>query len=332
MVICMKILEEQYKQALIEIEEKIKTSKKDKHLLNQLKIDREYIKNYLYPKLSNKSRRTDFDLGITETKDEISDMIISNQLSFSPLSGVFFINKNDKKIEKLFNDFIEEDTFGLKKVYDKIILNNWLVRVKIEKKFLGVNTFIPSIKRNFIQINKNKKLYEVTSKIHELGHAKTNIESFKLPYIYKKNSFLESYSIFLELVFADYLKNKGKQKQGYELKFLIFQSIKDITEQLYEELGEYKSVCEDEVVFKYFFEKNYKTLKGFYLALYFYFLYQSSPKETLEMINNFIKEVKLLNDNEIIKKFNINKNYFNKNNAYKLYKQLKEEKIKVKQK
>ena len=181
-----------------------------------------------------------------------------------------------------------------------------------------------------MEIRKSKKLYEYNSKIHELGHAKTNIESYRLPYIYKNNSFMESYSIFLELVFADYLKNNGKKKQGYELKKLIFQKIKDITKQLYEELDEYKNDSETKKALKYFFEINYKTLKGYYLSLYFYYLYKSNSKESLKIINSFIKEVNLLSDNDILKKFNINKNCFTNENVYKLYKELKEEKIKIK--
>lgn len=325
----VKTFEEQYKKALEEIERLI-TITKDKELLEQLKKDKEYILNYLYPKPKSDSKKIDFDLGITETKEEIGNFIFSNQLYFCPLTNISFINKDDKQIGKLFNSFIEEDVFGLKEIYDEIIKNNGLVYVKSKKNFLGINTFVPSIKRNFIEIKKGKRLYEANSKVHELGHAKTNIESYRFPYIYRDNSFMESYSIFLELVFADYLKENGKKKQGYELKFLIFQNIKDITRQLYEELDEYKNDSETKKALKYFFEINYKTLKGYYLSLYFYYLYKSNSKESLKIINSFIKEVKLLSDNDILKKFNINKNCFTNENVYKLYKELKEERIKIK--
>lgn len=325
----VKPFEEQYKNALEEIERLI-TITKDKEFLEQLKKDKEYILNYLYHKPKSDSKKIDFDLGITETKEEISDFIFSNQLYFYPLTNISFINKNDKQIGKLFNSFIEEDIFGLKNIYEEIILNNGLTYTDKSDNWWGRNVFIPSIKRNFMEIRKSKKLYEYNTKIHELGHAKTNIESYRLPYIYKNNSFMESYSIFLELVFADYLKNNGKKKQGYELKKLIFQKIKDITKQLYEELDEYKNDSETKKALKYFFEINYKTLKGYYLSLYFYYLYKSNSKESLKIINSFIKEVNLLSDNDILKKFNINKNCFTNENVYKLYKELKEEKIKIK--
>ena len=325
----VKPFEEQYKNALEEIERLI-TITKDKEFLEQLKKDKEYILNYLYHKPKSDSKKIDFDLGITETKEEICEFIFSNQLYFYPLTNISFINKNDKQIGKLFNSFIEEDIFGLKNIYEEIILNNGLTYTDKSDNWWGRNVFIPSIKRNFMEIRKSKKLYEYNSKIHELGHAKTNIESYRLPYIYKNNSFMESYSIFLELVFADYLKNNGKKKQGYELKKLIFQKIKDITKQLYEELDEYKNDSETKKALKYFFEINYKTLKGYYLSLYFYYLYKSNSKESLKIINSFIKEVNLLSDNDILKKFNINKNCFTNENVYKLYKELKEEKIKIK--
>ena len=322
----MKAFEEQYKKALIEIEEKIKTSNNNKDLLFQLKKDREYILDCLFPKTVKKKHNVEF----IEINKEVSDMIILNQLDFCLLSNVFFVNRNDKDIEKMFIDFIEQDVFGLKELYIEIMNNSGLIYTETEDKFWGRNIFIPSIKRNLIEIKKSNRLYESSSKIHELGHAKTNIESFCLPYVSKDNSFLESYSIFLELVFADYLKNNGKKKQGYELKFLIFQSIKDVSKQLYEEMDKYKEYSEERKGLKYFFELNYKTLKGYYLALYFYYLYQSNPKEALEIINNFIKEIKLLDDNEVVKKFNLNRNCFNRDNVYKLYIDLKQDKIKIK--
>lgn len=103
--------------------------------------------------------------------------------------------------------------------------------------------------------------------MHELGHAKTNIESYIMPFSPKYNSFLESYSIFLEMVFADYLINNGKRKEGYQLKFLIFDNIKDITKQLYDELEEYDKDSEVKNALKYFFEFNYMSLKGYYLEM-----------------------------------------------------------------
>lgn len=329
----MKEFEQQYKRALSEIEKKIKVTTNDKELLEQLKKDREYIFNYLYPKPKSDSKKLDFDLGIKDTKEEICDFIISNQIYFCPLSSVSFISKNDKKIEQLFNSFIEEDIFGLKSVYEEIILNNDLTYTDNSDNCWGRNTFIPSLKRNLMEIRKSKRLYESNSKVHELGHAKTNIECSKIKKSYatiKDNSFLESYSIFLELMFADYLKNNGKKKQGYELKFFIFRSIKDISKQLYEELDQYKEYSDIKKGLRYFFEMNYKTLKGYYLALYFYYLYQSNPEVGLKIINNFIKEIKLLDDNEVIKKFNLNKNCFNNDNVYKLYIDLKQDKIKIK--
>jgi len=327
----MKLFEDQYKQALIEIEERIKTTK-DKNLLFQLKKDKKYILNYFYPELIKKNNEFDFQLNIIESNEEINKIITNNQLYFLPLFSASFIKKNDKKMEMLFNSFIEEDEFGLKKIYDEIVLNNGLIYTETKSNYSGCNIFIPSIKRNFIEIKKSKKLYEVNSKVHELGHAKINIESYKIPYKISNNSFLESYSIFLEMVFADYLKSHGKRKEGYQLKFLVFDRIKSLTKQLYEDLEEYKKINQTTKPVKYFFEMNFKSLKGYYLALNFYFLYKSNPKESLKIINSFIKEVKLLDEKELIKKFNLNEMCFNKKVVYKLYTKLKDEKIKIKQK
>lgn len=322
-------VEEKYKQILVEIEKRIKTAKPNSVFLSQLETDKKLLLNCLYPELYKLS--SSCDLNIKETKDEIISFVINHQLYFCPLSGVYFINKNNKNIEELFNNFINEDTFGLKKVYEEIISNDGLTYVECEQPFWGKNLFISSLKRNLIEIRKSNKLYEATSKVHELGHAKTNVESIENPIRLKNNSFLESYSIFLELVFADYLKNNGLKKEGFELKLLTFRHIKNLIKTLYEQLSEYKN-SDEQRRFDYYYEKNYRILKSYYLSLHFYFLYKDNPKDTLKIIDSFIKQVKILDDNEIIKKFNLNKKCFSNDNVYKLYRELSYEKSNIKRK
>lgn len=322
-------VEEKYKQILVEIEKRIKTAKPNSALLSQLESDKKLILNCLYPELYKLSPSC--DLNIKETKDEISSFVINHQLYFCPLSGVCFINKNNRNIEKLFNNFINEDIFGLKKVYEEIISNDGLTYVESSHPFWGKNLFLSSLKRNLIEIRKSNKLYEATSLVHELGHAKTNVECNGIPKTFKNNSFLESYSIFLELVFADYLKDNGLKKEGFELKLLTFRHIKNLIKTLYEQLEEYKN-SDEKRRFDYFYEKSYKSLKSYYLSLHFYFLYKANQKDALKIINSFIKEIKLLDDNEIIKKFNLNKKCFSNDNVYKLYRELSFEKSNIKRK
>lgn len=322
-------VEEKYKQILVEIEKRIKTARPNSVLLSQLEYDRKLILNCLYPELMPKL--TSKDLNIKETKEEITSFVFNNQLYFCPIAGIPFINKNNKNIEKSFSRFIEEDTFGLKEIYEEVILNDGLTYVSFEQSFWGKNIFISSLKRNLIEIRKSNKLYEATTKVHELGHAKTNVECNDTPETFKSNSFLESYSIFLELVFADYLKDNGLKKEGFELKLLVFRRVKDLIKTLYEQVSEYNST-EKRIRFDYYYEKTYMTLKSYYLSLHFYFLYKDNPKDTLKIINSFIKQVKILDDNEIIKKFNLNEKCFSNGNVYKLYRQLSYEKSNIKRK
>lgn len=326
----MKVFEEHFKRDLVEIEEKIKNCSENGEVLNQLKKDKEYILSCLYPELKKPVKKADFDLELVDTKEEMSNLIINNQVYLHPIQNFYFTNKNDKKLEDLFDSFIEEDTFGLKKIYEEIISDNRLVYVKKSDNFLGCNTFIPSVNKNYIEIKESKKLYETSTKIHELGHAQTNLEKYNDAIVKKNNSFLESYPVFLELVFADYLKKNGKTKQGFELKFLIFQKMRDLTKILYDELCEYKKHGEEKRGLKYFFEYNYKTVKGINLSLYLYYLYKENPQEALKFISSFIRMVKFFDDKQIIKKFNLNKDCFNSDNVYKLHRELKIEKNNIK--
>ena len=129
MGVFMNLFEEQYRKDLIEIEEKINTCKDNKILLNQLNEDKKYIISCLNQEQS-KVKKMNLDLKLTDNEDEIKDLVNSNQIHLSYITNISFVNKNDKEIEKLFNNFLEEDLFGLKKVYDEIVSNKGLIFVK----------------------------------------------------------------------------------------------------------------------------------------------------------------------------------------------------------
>lgn len=315
----MKIFAEYLKEDLLKIEKEIK-KEKDEKILIQLKKDKKNILDYI----SSKSKNN--DISIEENKDEIAELIITNQVYCYNLYGFSNFKNNDKEILNLFNEFIKEDEFDLKYVYEKVLLDKSFKYDYSNKFYSGCNFYIPSLNKNYILITKDKKLYECNSIIHELGHAKVNMEGTTIPYINNKNSFLESYSVFLEFVFADYLKSKGKLKEGYQLKYLIFNKIKDNLKGLYNNLNNYLDNRGNQRCFIY----GYNSLKGDLLGLYFYYLYLDNKSNFNNIINNFITDVKNADDKNLIKKLNINQDYFSNKNIYKLYNQLKMEKNKIK--
>ena len=99
------IMNEQYKNTLIEIEDKIKNCKNNEKYLNQLKKDREYILNCFSFKDSNNGN---FDFNIKDTKEEINSLIITNQLYCSFLPNISFVKFFDIDLsETEISDYVK---------------------------------------------------------------------------------------------------------------------------------------------------------------------------------------------------------------------------------
>lgn len=303
----------------------------NKDEINLLKKDRSIITNYLSPNKNVDINKINFDLGITDTKEKIYNNI-SNLCLLSDISKSYFIKKNDYEFINFLNSFIINTEFNLSSIYSDIVLNNGIVYSKEKRPYYGYNLFIPSLNKNYFKIIQDKILYECNCLVHELGHAQINIENKKKNIDFKKNSFSESYPIFLELIFSDFLKEKGRKKESYQIKYMLFNKIKTLIRLLNEEIYDYLNSNENNKIFKFYYERNYRELKSSLLALYIYDLYKNNKKEGLILIKNFINYSKLLDDNQLIKEFNIDESYLTNNYIYKLYIQIENEINDIKQK
>lgn len=314
------LFEEEYKKSLIEINEMLKFTY-DENIRKQLLKDKQYIENLLF------KNKFDFKYNNQLDDKDIFDLIMYNQGYYKTLRNLKFIFSDNKIILDLFNKFIVKNEFKLKNTYKTILNYNGIKYINLKNaNCFGSTIYIQSLNKNYIQIYKTKKAYECYSTlIHELGHSKIN---FCANNEYQ-SSYTETYPIFLELVFSDFLKDNGAPKESFNIKSVILNQVKEFIEELYEEYNDYVYYNENQLFNKYMFENKFKSLKGYLLALELYFNYQTNPQDILDKLEVFVNNIRKINDNDLLRLIDIEDINSNKN-INKFYELLKDEKVKIK--
>lgn len=319
----MNLFEEEFANHLIEINNKLK-EETDIFLKEQLLRDKEFILDYLYPKQKKKS----FNYISTENEEEILKILRVNKINFKSLKRVQYPNNNKNSLD-LFQKFIGQNIFNLQTILEKIKNYNGIKYLNKKSEYYGSTMYIASLRRNYIEVIKTNNIYEYTTLVHELGHAKINLQGNKSSIHRKKSSLGDVYPIFLELLFSDFIKDNGMIKESYEIKYLIFSQIKIFLNELSEEYFEYICYDDNDLFNKFIFDFKYRYLKSILLALQFYYMYKENAIETTQKINYFIKNIYKMSDEELLINLNIDL-YFNNENISKLYNELKEQKEKIK--
>ncbi len=312
---------------LNEIKRKLDSCENEK-FRNTLINDIKYIDYYLGRDELNIKRINN------QNKLEIADIVTTNKIEHINLKTVRS-NKNEKKVNnnEIFNNFVDENEFGLKSTYYSILNYNGIYYDKTKKEYLGQNIYIKSLDKNYIEIYKTDKLmfYEVL--IHELGHAHLN---FLNQNSFDKNlssNFSETYSYFLGLKFMDYIKNYNLYRQSFNYKHKFFMNIVLDNEVLNDKI--YTYLKSTDVEFNALFDYDYKLFLSKLLALYFYNLYSTNKNDALQKLKMFSNNFGNSNDVQLLKFLNIKiDDLKNKKILYNFYEGLIKERsyIKIKRK
>ena len=324
-MIGMNIFKEEFEKDLIEIDKKLQLET-DVDVIKQLLKDKKYIINVLNPKRTKAS----FEYMNKENKEDMLKIIQSSQIYFRPLKQIR-CTKNNTQILNLFKKFLDEDIFNLKCIYQKIISYNG-IKYLDDSNCYGSTTYITSLNKNYIQIAKTKNIFEYTTLVHELGHSKINFIGNKFCVDRKESIYGEAYSIFLELIFSNFLKDNNLLKESYEIKNLIFRQTNDFSRELNDEYYDYLEYSDEQSFNRFIFEFKYKYFKNILLALQFYYMYKANVDLTIQKIKYFIDNIYKVTDNELLSVIKIDMSDFNNENINKLYNELVEEKGKIKRK
>lgn len=232
--------------------------------------------------------------------------------------------------EKILIDFFKSfdprllDLFIELKESNRIELNP--KKYIVSKGAIGVNIHLITSDESYILSRFNNKVNTASIVPHEVGHAFTCRNTTDSYSFISKNSslFSEAYSIFLEMVFFDYLKNTKYYKDGIN--------------SLYNKLDSFLAVCEcfnsNILLFNDLYTKNGKiylcdgTHADTYasklvfsnlLAMYLLDLYRNDRKKFFIEVNTFIDMFGHASDEEILVKFNLENLVNSTNNVLDSY-------------
>lgn len=325
-MIKMNLFKEELKKDLIEINKRLEVAIDD-DIIQQLLKDKEYILGILYPE----TIKISFKYINKESKEEIGKIIKSSQFYLEPLKKIKCTNNNIYVVD-LFKKFLLDDKFNLRNTFTKIRNYNGIKYLNSNHNYYGATTYINSLNKNYIEICKTKNIFEYSTLIHELGHAKMNFIGNKFCFNKEKSSYEETYPIFLELIFSDFLKDNGMAKESYKIKYFIYKQIRMFSRELNEEYYDYLKYSDKQNFSRFIFELKYRYFKSMLLALQFYYMYKSNPDLTMRKIEYFINNIYKVTDRELLKYIGIDIHRFNNKNVNKLYNGLKEQKEKIKRK
>lgn len=295
----METFEQSLSKDLEQIEGMLKTCKDD-NLRDILNADKDTICECLnlYNTPVNRSN--------SATYKEIKENILSNKIGYKTVSPIYMLKQN-KSIEnkQLFEEFIKKNEFGLRQVYENPNTCIFFSDVKFGE--LGYNIYIKSLNKNYIRVYSNNKINNYSVLVHELGHAKLNLVHLNAFEGHYNCNFSEAYPNFLKLMFLDFIKEQGRTKDSFNLKYSYLNQFVTLTEILMEKLGSYSNYSSIE---KSLFDYQYKLLMSDLLTMYLYNLYKKDKGECLRVLNIYINNFGLVSDNEFLKLMNINPNNF----------------------
>lgn len=313
----MKLFDIELSKDLVEINKRLQ-HEKNIDVRNSLLVDRKFILKYLG---FNKTMKQ-FNYKRLLDKSDVIDFLNNNQLNSFRLKKFKILYINHKKMSLLTKIFIEKPENKLYNTYKRIVNYGGLKFFDTPRPYLGVTTYIKSLGKNYIEIYKQNLISDYSTKIHELGHARANniCNTSEL-------KFIESYPVFLELIFSDFLKKNGFVKESYNIKLSLLNQVKNFLMELQDELYSYLSRGEEHCFDNWIFEYKYKILRDIILGFYLYEMYLSNSQETSIKIDYFILNSSKMTEEQLLNILGIN--IFDFNNSKKLlqkiYNQLEDE-------
>lgn len=198
-----------------------------------------------------------------------------------------FLNSYDSNMYELFMNmegYIDMDTKKLKKT--------------------DFTCYIPILKNSYILINNHGSVDDLATLIHELGHAYTyrlfNNESLDRFYSFNNNYLTETFSLFLEILFIDYLKKNNINKEdailseNMYLKY-IENRFKKVLELCKMDKID-KIVSKDETILINALIYSYGATTGIELCEH----YKEDPKYTKENIRFFLSSLGKYSSEELL--------------------------------
>lgn len=239
----------------------------------------------------------------------MQDLIFNNHF-FKICLNTVRVSKSESNIDVLpiFNDFMDKDIFDLKNIYEEIIHRNAIKFTKERTFYYGSTIYIESLRKNYIKVCESNNIEEASTLIHELGHCKINLQPKKIEYEYTSN-LNETYSLFLELQFLEFIKQYGLCTISYNMKVIFLRRVIEMLSQIYDELA-----TNNECVNNKYFIYKFKAIIGYLLAFKLNNMFTNNEEVGMETINKYVKGYGNMPDKQLLESMGLSMDIFKNNN------------------
>lgn len=212
-----------------------------------------------------------------------------------------FLKTYDKRLLDIYNYLREEERIEL-----------CPKRFESNKDALGLNIHLTSIDESYVLSRWNNKISSASILPHELGHAFLMKGTNSTKGLVNKNSsiFFEAYSIFLEFIFFDFLRNTKYYKNTIREEYYKLDAFFALVEYHY---GEILSFGDITISGENLCTKDGKKVNTYYirlllsnvLAMYFTDLYRNDKKTFMKEISCFFEMFGNASEEELLSHFNL---------------------------
>ena len=223
---------------------------------------------------------------------------------------------SDEEYDKLLIDFLKGYDIRLLEIYEllkreeRIEMNPKKYNLSVDS--LGLDIHLLSTDESFIFSRFNNKIGKSSIIPHELGHSFLHQGSNNIYTFIAKNGslFSEAYSIFLEMIFYDYLKDTMYHKSAFKAEYAKLDSFLAITEYVHSIVLLFENMTLRDgklYLFDSMVADTYavKLVLSNMLAMYLVDLYRNNRKQFIKEINTFFEMYKYASDEEKLKRFKL---------------------------
>lgn len=223
---------------------------------------------------------------------------------------------SDKEYFKLMESFLKEYDEKLLELYMHLKRNE---RIELcprgyvtNKDALGLNVHLTTLNESYVLSRWNNKISSVSILPHELGHAFLMNDTYSTESLVYKNGtiFSEAYSIFLEIIFLDYLRNNGYSKNSVREEYSKLDSFLALADYHHGSILKLEnlSICGDDLCTKDGNKGEVYTTKlilSNILGMYFADLYRNDRKKFMKEISCFFEMFGQSSEEDMIKHFDL---------------------------
>ena len=218
---------------------------------------------------------------------------------------------SNKKYFELISNFMEEFNPEMLEIYNNLVQNKRIElsidKYEGERYVRGLCFCVGNLKETYVLSRFNNKMNTGIILPHELGHAyllhKANFNN-------EPNIFIEAYSIFIEFIFGDYLKNTRYSGVAYSSEYQRLDSFLGMIDYEFTNLSRLKDMY---FTFPFYYYSDgslaridsAKMILSDMLGMYFVSLYRFDKKKYNIMMSAFLDMYGKVTDEEILKYFKL---------------------------